>query len=74
MGEEEEAEVSGALEVAAPQRRQLLGGEAIAYLLIDRADRRLLVQRPRGQFSYTWSGFSTDAWTNVFGVELTVRS
>lgn len=43
---------------------------AIAYLLIPIALIAVFsFNDPEGKFNYTWSGFSTDAWTNVFGVE-----
>ncbi|MEZ5074722.1 MAG: ABC transporter permease [Solirubrobacterales bacterium] len=43
---------------------------AIAYLLVPIALIAVFsFNNPSGKFNYTWEGFSTDAWTNIFGVE-----
>ena len=43
---------------------------AIAYLLIPIALIAVFsFNDPEGKFNYIWNGFSTDAWTGIFGVQ-----
>ena len=43
---------------------------AIAYLLVPIALIAVFsFNDPEGKFNYTWNGFTTEHWTNIFGVE-----
>jgi spermidine/putrescine transport system permease protein len=47
----------------------IYAGVAVAYLLVPIAVIMVFsFNNPAGKYNYTWSGFTVDHWTNVFGI------